>query len=185
MPRTEIETKSQTANSTARTRTLTLAGATLTTGLITGVFYSYASSVSLGLASQPDTSYIATMQSINEKIQNPVFFLSFFGALLFPPAALALHYPLRRRSGRFGLIALACVLYIGGGFLLTVFVNVPMNEELARVSINSPTEELARARTAYEGPWNFWNAMRTVLSLLSFIALVGACLLQDNEWNRA
>ena len=179
MPRTETETKSQAAGDTART--LTLAGATLTTGLIAGVFYSYASSVNLGLASQPDASYVATMQTINEKIQNPVFFLSFFGALLFPPAALALHYPLRRRSGRFWLIALACGLYIGGGFLLTAFVNVPMNEELARVPLDASVSELAHARAAYEDPWNFWNAVRTVLSLLSFIALVGACLLQDKE----
>ena len=179
MPLTEIETKNQAAGKTVRI--LTLAGATLTTGLIAGVFYSYAFSVNLGLASQPDASYIATMQTINERIQNPVFFLSFFGTLLFSPVALALHYPLRRRSGRFWLIALACGLYIGGGFLLTAFVNVPMNEELARIPLDAPAGELARARTAYEGPWNFWNGVRTVFSFLSFTALVGACLLQDNE----
>src|SRR5215216_497428 len=110
-------------------RALTLAGATLTTGLIAGVFYAYAVSVNLGLAAQPDAAYIATMQAINERIQNPLFFLSFFGAVLFLMAALVVYSP-RPRSGRFWLIALACVLYVGGGFLLTVFVNVPLNVEL-------------------------------------------------------
>ena len=62
-------------------RALTLAGATFTTGLIiAGVFYAYAVSVNLGLATQPDADYVAAMQVINERIQNPLFFLSFFGA---------------------------------------------------------------------------------------------------------
>lgn len=73
-------------------RTLTLALATLNTGLIAGVYYAFAVSVNFGLAAQPDTSYVATMNAINVKIENPLFFASFFGALLFPLAALAAHY---------------------------------------------------------------------------------------------
>jgi uncharacterized membrane protein len=164
-------------------RTLTLAGATLTTGLIAGVFYAYAVSVNLGLAGQPDAGYVAAMQAINERIQNPLFFLSFFGAALFLLAALAAHYR-RSRSRRFRLVALACALYIGGSFLLTVFVNVPMNEELARVSAGASPGELARARAAYEGVWNFWNGVRTVFSVLAFLALVGACLLREDRGTR-
>jgi hypothetical protein len=83
-------------------RALALAGATITTGLIAGVFYAYAVSVNLGLAAQPDASYVATMQAINERIQNPLFFLSLFGAVLFLLAALAVHYrrPRTSRTGR-------------------------------------------------------------------------------------
>ena len=83
-------------------RAFTLAGATFTTGLIAGVLYAYAVSVNLGLAAQPDASYIATMQAINEKIQNPLFFLSFFGAALFSLAALAAHFPRPRPGPRSG-----------------------------------------------------------------------------------
>jgi uncharacterized membrane protein len=161
-------------------RALTLGGATLTTGLVAGVFYAYAVSVNLGLAGQPDESYVAAMQAINERIQNPVFFAGFFGAVLFPLAALAVHYP-RPRSGRFRLIALACALYIGGGFLLTAFINVPMNEQLASVVPGASPGELARARAAYEGPWDFWNGVRTVFSTLAFLALIGACLLREDR----
>jgi uncharacterized membrane protein len=108
-------------------RDLTLAGAVLTTGLMAGVFYAYAVSVNLGLAEQPDASYVATMNEINEKIQNRSFFPGFFGALVFPIAALVAHLP-HQRSGRFRLIAPACVLYVGGSFLVTVLANVPLNE---------------------------------------------------------
>jgi len=161
-------------------RTLTLAGATLTTGLIAGVFYAYAVSVNLGLAGQPDAGYVAAMQAINERIQNPLFFLSFFGAVLFLLAALAAHSP-RPRSSRFWLIALASALYVGGGFLLTVFVNVPLNEALARVALEAFPGELARARAAYEDPWVFWNGVRTVFSFVASLALVCACLLREDH----
>jgi uncharacterized membrane protein len=164
-------------------RTLTLAGATLTTGLIAGVFYAYAVSVNLGLAAQPDASYVTTMNAINERILNPLFFLSFFGAVLFLLAALAAHSS-RPRSGRFWLVALACAFYIGGGFLVTVFVNVPLNEELARVASDASAGELGRARAAYEDPWDFWNDVRAVSSVLAFVALVGACLLREGLGRR-
>ena len=120
------------------------------------------------------------MQAINERIENPLFFASFFGALLLLLAALAVHFP-RPRSGRFWLVALACVLSIGGGFLLTAFVNVPLNEQLASVAADASPGELARARAGYESPWNFWNSVRTMFSFLAFVALVGACLLREDR----
>ena len=157
-------------------RALLLGGATLTTGLVAGVFYAYSVSVVLGLAAQSDASYVATMQEINERIQNPLFFASFVGAALFLLAAFVIHLP-RLRSRRFLLISLACLLYIGGGLLLTAFINVPMNEKLATVDPEAPARVLAQARDAYEAPWNFWNGIRTIFSTLSFVTLIGACLL--------
>jgi hypothetical protein len=49
-------------------RALTLAGATLATGLIAGVFYVYACSVNLGLAVQPDAPYVAAMQAMVQRL---------------------------------------------------------------------------------------------------------------------
>ena len=85
----EVEAKSSKRNPTSpgairptaggsALRGLTLAGATLATGLVAGVFYAYAVSVNLGLAAQTDAAYVATMNEINERIQNPLFFASFF-----------------------------------------------------------------------------------------------------------
>ena len=161
-------------------RDLTLACAVLTTGLMAGVFYAYAVSVNLGLAEQPDASYVAAMNEINEKIQNPLFFSAFFGAVVFPLAALVAHVP-RRRSGRFRLILLASLLYVGGGFLVTALANVPLNEELALVATDASADELARARAAYEGPWNGWNGVRGLFSLAAFVALIGACMLREEH----
>ena len=157
-------------------RPLTLILATLTTGLISGFFYAYACSVTLGLALLPDEQYIEAMQAINATVRNGVFAFSYFGAVLSLLVALAIHAP-RPRSRGFILVALAAVLYIGGGFMVTFSVNVPMNEELARVSVGElGPATLAQIREEYEGPWNFWNGVRTVFSSLAFLALIGACL---------
>src|SRR3712207_5125656 len=166
--------------SVARLITLTLA--TLTTGLIAGFFYAYACSVTLGLARLPDEQYVEAMQAINATVRNGLFAFSFFGAVLSLLVALAAHAP-RPRSRSFLLLALATVLYIGGGFMVTFVVNVPMNEELARVGDLGPAA-LAQARAEYEGPWNLWNGVRTVFSSLAFVTLIGACLSRSGSGSR-
>jgi len=112
-------------------------------------------------------------------VRNGVFAFIFFGAVLSLIVALAVHAP-RPRSRRFVLIALAAVLYIGGGFMLTFLVNVPMNEELARVGEVGPAA-LAQIREEYEGPWNFYNGVRAVFSSLAFVSLIGACLSRSDS----
>jgi uncharacterized membrane protein len=111
-------------------------------------------------------------------VRNGVFAFSFFGVVLSLLLGLGVHVP-RLRSRRFALIALAAVLYIGGGYMVTFLVNVPMNEELARVSEVGATA-FAQVRAEYEGPGNFWNGVRTVFSSLTFVALIGACLAQSH-----
>jgi uncharacterized membrane protein len=168
--------------SVARPLTLTLA--TLTTGLIAGFFYAYASSVTLGHALLPDEQYVEAMQAINATVRNGLFAFSYFGAVLSLLLALAVHAP-RVRSRRFLLIALAAVLYIGGVFMLRFLVNVPMNEELARVSVGEVgPAALAQIREEYEGPWNFCNGVRTLFSSLAFVSLIGACLSRSDSGSR-
>jgi uncharacterized membrane protein len=122
------------------------------------------------------------MQAINATVRNGIFAFSFFGAVLSLLLALAVYIP-RLRSRRFVLIARAAVLSIGGGFMVTFLVNVPMNEELARVGEAGPAA-LARVRAGYEGPWNFWNGVRTVFPSLAFVALIGACLSRSDNGSR-
>ncbi|MGI8910426.1 MAG: DUF1772 domain-containing protein [Rubrobacteraceae bacterium] len=160
-------------------RLIAVIGATVTTGLISGFFYAYACSVTLGTALLPDEQYIAAMQAINATVRNGVFAVSFFGAAALLLLAVVVRLP-RPRSVRFALLALACALYIGGGFLLTMLINVPMNEELATVSLDAPARVLAEARAAYEEPWNFWNGVRTVFSTLAFGLCIAACLHKDD-----
>lgn len=160
------------------TRQLTLGAALLTTGLISGFFYAYACSVTLGLARLPDTQYVLAMQEINATVRNPVFAFSYFGAAIALLLAFFAHLK-ERTTVRFWLIAAASLLYIGGGFLLTLGVNVSLNETLATVNAASP--EVNAARAAYEAPWNIWNWVRTGFSTAALLALIGAALVPETR----
>ncbi len=154
-------------------RPLSLGLATLTTGLAAGFFYAYTCSVTLGTARLDDAGYIATMQAINATVRNPLFAVGFFGALASLVATSVLH--LRHGwSPRTALILGALLTYALGTFGLTFAVSVPLNEDLARVSLAAAPEVLAQARQDYEGTWNTWNALRTLCGTVAFALLIAA-----------
>jgi uncharacterized membrane protein len=154
-------------------RPFSLGLATLTTGLIAGFFYAYTCSVTLGTARLDDAQYIAAMQAINATVRNPLFAFSFFGALFSLGLAAAI-YLRHERSPRTWLILLSFLTYALGGFALTLGVNVPLNEDLARVRLDAAAGVLAEARRGYEGAWNTWNAVRTGCSVVAFLLLIAA-----------
>jgi uncharacterized membrane protein len=153
-------------------RGLSLALALVATGLLAGFFYAYSSSVNLGLGDLDDRGYVAAMQAINDSIPNGVFVLSFVGAPLLLIVATALHAA--PRSPRLAPLLLAGALVIGGGLLVTVLANVPLNDDLAAVNPDADQEVLARARADYEDPWNTWNAIRTVACTAALACLAWA-----------
>src|SRR6185436_7442102 len=110
--------------------------AATTTALMAGLFYAYSCSVNLGLGRLPDAEYLAAMQSINKAIQNPVFFISFFGTLAMLPLSAYLHYG-QPPYMRFWCLLTATIVYLIGVFGVTIFGNVPLNETLAVFNLHS------------------------------------------------
>lgn len=163
-----------------RLRFGSLVAALLASGLLAGFFYAYSSSVNFGLGDLDDAGYIAAMQSINASIPNGVFVLSFVGAPLLLCVAVALHVP--RRSARLLPLALATVLVVVGGLLVTFVANVPLNDDLATVRLDEASPQtLAQARADYEDPWNAWNAVRTVACTVALGCLAWALRSDDSD----
>jgi len=144
----------------------------LFSGLTAGLFYSYSCSVNSGLKMLDDAAYIKAMQSINIAIQNPLFFLSFLGLLItFPITAIDLY---KQHSNLFYLFVIALSVYFVAVFGVTVFFNVPLNEQLAKFPVPTANEnELSAMRQAFEKPWNTFHSIRTVASVVSF----GLCII--------
>jgi uncharacterized membrane protein len=151
-------------------RRLTLMVATIATGLAAGFFYAYHVSVTRGHALVTDRAYVEAMQAINATVRNWEFALGFFGALVLGLAALVLRAG-RWRAASTWLLAAGVGLYLAA-FLVTMAVNVPLNEELAGVTLSG--SDLAAVRAAYEPAWNQANALRTGLSVAAFACLVAA-----------
>jgi uncharacterized membrane protein len=144
-----------------------LGAATVAMGLIAGVFYIFACAVMPALARSDDRTYVEVMRNINDVIQNPVFFLSFMGALVLTAVSA---WQLRRTPGaRWVLAALVVYSLV---FLVTTAFNVPLNNALAAKG------DPARLREHFEGPWVAWNVVRAVGSTVAVGLLTRALLLR-------
>ena len=142
--------------------------AILLTGLLAGLFYGYTCSVIKGLGNLQDEVYLQSFQSIDKAIQNLYFFISFMGSLLVLPIATWLSYK-NFGPATFHLLLSATLIYLVGVFGVTIFRNVPLNDQLAKFSIStSTTNEIAAMRKAFEKPWNTYHTIRTIAALISF-----------------
>lgn len=137
-------------------------------GLIAGLLFSYSCSVNPGLKSLGDNEYIKAMQSINLAIKNPYFLISFMGLLLVFPVSTYLMYR-QQTDTSFYLMLAAMIIYFIGVFGITMFCNVPLNEQLAKFLISSAlANDISTMRQTFEKPWNSYHTIRTIASIISF-----------------
>lgn len=152
----------------------------LLTGLLAGLFYGYDCSITKGLGNLQDDIYLQSFQSLNKAIQNPYFFISFIGSLLVLPLAAWISYK-NCSPATFYLLIAATVVYVIGVFGVTIFCNVPLNEQLARFSISTATtSEIAAMRKVFQKPWDTYHTIRTVAAIISF-GLTILSILKNNS----
>ena len=151
-----------------------LFGSTLSSGLTAGLFFGWAVSVIPGTAKISDRNYVATMQSINVAIINPLFMLSFLGTAVVLAASAAFHH--RDGQARRGwLLVAAAATYFLGVIGVTAARNVPLNNELATFVLDgAPDATVSERRARYEGPWNTWHYIRTIANIATFCLAIAA-----------
>lgn len=150
-------------------QTITLLIATISTGLMAGLFTAFAYAVMPGLGRSSDRTLIEAMQNINKAILNPAFLIPFLLAIPLLIAAAVLAW---RGAGREALpwIIVALVLYLVA-FFITSGVNVPLNDQLDKAGAVGHMQDLASVRTHFENRWVVWNIVRALLHLGAFAAL--------------
>lgn len=158
-------------------RALSLIAATMSMGLMAGVFGLYAHTVMPGLGRTDDRTFVGAFQAIDRAIINPWFLAGgFVGALVFTALAAVLHLPADRRSV-LPWIAVALVLYLAI-FVITVGVNVPLNDAIKAAGDPDRIADLAAVRERFdEARWVRWNNVRTVASTAAFGCLAWALVL--------
>jgi len=144
-------------------------------GLMAGLFFAFSVAVMGALAHIAPAAAIAAMQSINRVILNPVFLSVFMGTAA--ACGLLAVSALSRWNDPAAVSLLAGgLLYVVGGFLVTIVFNVPMNNALAVV--DPASTEGASYWTRYLTHWTAWNHLRTVACLAAAAALTIALYLQ-------
>jgi uncharacterized membrane protein len=155
-------------------QTLSLLAATLSTGLIAGLFFSFANAVMPALRRVDDRAFVATMQQINRSILNAWFLSTFVGAALITATAAVLQWG----DGRPALpwIIAGLVLYLVM-FAITRGVNIPLNDQLDGAGDPDQIADLAAVRGRFEARWVRWNLVRALTSTAAFGVLAWALVL--------
>lgn len=148
-----------------------LVAATMTTGLVAGVFGLYAHTIMPGLRRTDDRTFVGAFQAIDRAIINPLFMLAFFGALIFTGLATVLHLG---EGSILPWVLAGFVLYLAV-FVITIAVNVPRNDEIKAAGDPDEIPDLALVRRRFdEGRWAAFNTFRTVANTLAFGGLLWA-----------
>ena len=146
--------------------------ALLGSALVGGIFFAFSSFVMKALSRLPASEGIAAMQSINVVVINPSFLAAFIGTAVLSLCAVATAVVCWGRPAAPLLIG-GAIFYLVGTFLVTAFGNVPLNDELAALSVDAGAAEMwAR----YLARWTAWNHVRTgaamVVALLYALSLI-------------
>ncbi len=152
---------------------MVIGAALVLSAAIFGFFYAWVCSTMWGLDAADPRVAIAAMQAMNASVRNVVFAPAFFGTpIVLLLAGVLLWGQGHQASG--GTFIASGLVYALGGMILTMMVNVPMNEALALQDIPSDPADAQAMWDAYSPRWQVWNQTRTVLSGVSFvIALAG------------
>lgn len=159
---------------------ITLIAATISAGLMAGVFGFYAHTIMPALGRADDRTFVGAFQAIDRAIINPWFIPVFVGALLLPALAAVLSIGEERRDV-LPWAAAAAALYLPG-FIATLRVNVPLNNAIKAAGDPDRIGDLAGVRQRFDEPrWVRWNLFRTVGTTAAFACLAWALV----EYGRA
>jgi uncharacterized membrane protein len=154
-------------------RAATLMGATMTMGLIAGVFVLFAHTIMPGLHKTDDRTFVAAFQQIDRAIVNPWFMATaFVGALVFTLAAGIAN----RGTSALPWIAAAFGLYLVA-FVVTMAINVPLNDTIK--TAGDPNHiDVTQVRARFdEARWGAWNLLRVATTTSAFGLLTWALVL--------
>jgi uncharacterized membrane protein len=158
----------------------TLMAATMATGFMAGVFGLYAHTIMPGLGKTDDRTFVGAFQAIDRAVINRPFLATFLGALVLIGVAAALHLQAGRRSV-LPWILTALLLYLLV-VIITIVVNVPLNDDIKAAGDPDRISDLAAVRDRFNEPrWAAWNIVRLVGSTVAFGCLTWALVLHGQS----
>lgn len=142
--------------------------------LVAGVVYSFAIIVMPGIKTLADLEYLQSFKAMDRVIQDnqPVFIVVWVGSAVLLLASTVLGIWQLEGVDRV-LLIVACTIYLFGVQVPTVAINVPLNNHLQSQDLETMTAaELQNIKAEFEYRWLRWNAIRTVLAILTTALLI-------------
>ena len=153
--------------------------AVLLCSLVAGFLFAFAVIVMPGIKKLSDKEFIRAFQVMDGIIQRgqPLFGLVWAGSVLALLAAAVLGFTQFSGMAWYLLIS-ATLLYLFGVQLTTITVNIPLNNRLQSVDVDTmDNSSIKAARKAFETKWNRWNSIRTFVSIITAALLIGILLI--------
>ena len=142
--------------------------------LVAGLLFGFAIVVMPGIAKLANKDYLLAFKHMDGIIQNnqPLFILVWAGSIL--SVIITLILGIMNLSGtQIYLLIFASILYLFGVQLPTFRFNIPLNNTLQNLDIESLEEsEATLSHVDFEIPWNRWNKIRTVNAILAVSMLL-------------
>jgi uncharacterized membrane protein len=148
--------------------------ATFLCALVAGFLFAFAVVVMPGIRRLHDREFIRAFQMMDRVIQKnqPVFMLVWVGSVVALVSSAVLG--IGRLDGVERLLTIvATLIYIFGVHLPTITRNIPLNNRLQTLNVDTMDETTQKtARQDFEPRWNQWNLIRTVLASLVSVLLM-------------
>ena len=140
-------------------------------GLVSGFIFTYAIVVMPGLSSLSDKEFIRAFQVTDAVIQNnqPLFMLTWIGSIVSLLGTVLISVVRFGLSESWSLILISAV-YMLGVQGITIAIHIPLNHHIQKLAVEELNDEaLTDERVMFERKWNYFNIIRTSLSI--FISL--------------
>jgi len=142
--------------------------------LVSGFIFTYAIVVMPGLSNLNDKEFIRAFQVTDAVIQNnqPIFMFTWIGSIV------SLLITILISVVNFGLseawlIVIISVFYLLGVQGITIAIHIPLNNHIQKVVIEELSDEaMTEERVKFERKWNYFNNIRTSISILISLLLL-------------
>jgi len=142
--------------------------------LVAGLVFTFAIVVMPGIKTLGDLAFLKSFVAMDREIQNnqPIFMVVWLGSAVVLLASTVLGVWQLGGPDRI-LLIVACAIYLFGVQLPTVTINVPLNNHLQSLDLDTLTESaLLETMEKFETRWLRWNTIRTILSILTTVLLL-------------
>ena len=153
---------------------ITLVISALLCSLVAGFVFCFAIVVMPGIRLLGDLDYLKSFKAMDGIIQDnqPVFMLVWLGSALTTLAATVLG--LWHLDGvDLELLIFACAIFILGVHVPTVAINIPLNNRLSTLDLDTISQrETAEIAALFKTRWTRSNSFRTLVAILTTILLL-------------
>ena len=143
--------------------------------LVSGFIFTYAIVVMPGLSNLNDKEFIRAFQVTDAVIQNnqPIFMFTWIGSIVSLFSTI-LTSVISFDLSEAWLIILISVIYLLGVQGITMVIHIPLNNHIQKVVIEELSyEAINEERVKFERKWNYFNNIRTSISIsVSLLLLI-------------